>query len=322
MFSDEVKYQLDFADRSKVFYLFANNNDEGLVKTTDELKRFLEKTNKNKISVVNYHECFSKHEHLKEIQSLVKSYKNKEIFISAATSTNFDGFYLPLVNIFFWKYAKMRENVSWKSKIRNINLFSKELYTDINKNNKGILSVRKQTPNRDYLFSIIDNKKFEGILRYVQWIRIEEDEIGDYNSEAEKFPIFLELIDEYKKSYVSFVVESELTDFMNPLTEKTLLSFFTKTIPIVLGGKNYVKELKEMGFYVFNNEFGFTDEDDMIQSYDLKKIDSFNKCIINYNKMNNLDIINFYNKNIDKIQKNYDIVSDIIYKNNIKNSII
>jgi hypothetical protein len=311
MFSDEIKYQLDFAERSKVFYLFANNDEEGLIKTTNELKHFLDNTHHTKISIVNYHECFSNQEHLKEIQEISKSYKDKEIFISSATSTKFDNFYHPLVNIFFWKYAKMRENVSWKSKIRNINLFSKQHYKDIEKSNKGILSVRKQTPYRDYLFSFLDNKNFEGILRYVKWIRLEEDEMDDYSYEASQFPTFLELINEYKKSYISFVIETEMTDFMNPLTEKTLVSFLTKTMPIVLGGKNYVKELKEMGFYVWNDEFGF--DSDGTESLSLNKVDSYIKCIEQYNKMSKSEITHMYKLNTDKIEHNYKMVSEILF---------
>lgn len=323
MISEEVKEQLDFAEKSTLFYLFANNSEDGLIKVTDDVKSFLEKTKSKKISLVNYHECFSSYKHLLEIQSIIDLHRDKKVYISSATSTQFDNFYNPLVNIFFWKYAKIRKTISWDRGDGGISLFEKSLYTeDKKKLNKGILSVRRQTKNRDYLFSLINENDFDGILRYVKWFAHEKDEVNKNLEEINKFPTFLHLIDEYKQSYISFIVETEFTKFMNPLTEKTLVAFLTKTIPIVLGGKNYVKELKNMGFYVFNNEFGFTETDDILETFDNKKIDSFYRCIQQYNKMSKIDVRNFYKDNVEKIQHNYNLISKILFdthtqKNNI-----
>lgn len=312
MFSEEVKYQLDFAKKSKIFYLLPNGNN---LERDGEIKRlevFLKNEKHDKISLVNYHECFSSFDYLLKMNSLIESSKDKEIYVSAATSTNFKYSFNPLVNIFFWKSAKMRENISWYSDVNSILLFDERLYRDIiSKSNKGILSVRKETSFRNELFSIVDKDKFDGIIRYGKWADDSFRETDYYKKVVNNFPNFVNLISEYKKSYVSFVVETELNDMMNPLTEKTLLAFLTKTMPVVLGGRSYVKELKDMGFYIWNDEFGFDGDEYETSSFD--KINSYNKCIEKYNELSTLQIKDMYNSNIDKIKNNYKIVSEILF---------
>ena len=312
MFSEQIKYQLDFAKKSNIFYLLANGNELERNRDIKRLKHYLNNDTSNRISLVNYHECFSNYDYLNEVQSIIENTKDKEIYISAGTSTPFKHFYHPLVNILFWKTAKMRENISWHSDKKSILFFDKNLYkSKITKINKGILSVRKETPFRNDLFSIIDKDKFNGIIRYGKWAddRFKEDDY--YKKLISTFPNFINLLSEYKSSYVSFVIESQLNDMMNPLTEKTLIAFLTRTLPIVLGGKNYVKELKEMGFYVCNDEFGFDGDEYETLSFD--KINSYNKCIETYNQMSINEIQDIYNSNIDKIEHNYKIVSEILF---------
>ena len=317
MFSDEIKYQLDFAKKSKIFYLVGKTNELELKENLGKLKKYLDSTKFKNISLVNYHECFSTIQFINDVTDIVNEHSDKEIYISSSTSTPFEHFYNPLVNIFFWKTAKMREDISITSNGSFLNLFTENFYKgDFKKINKGILSVRRETDLRNYLFSIIDDSKFDGIFRYAKWIDWHEKETSIHFNQVNKFPTFLQLIDEYKKSYVSFVVETEMTDFMNPLTEKTLISFLTKTIPIVLGGKSYVKELKEMGFYVWNDEFGF--DGDEYETFSFDKVKSYNKCIETYNQMSINEIQDIYNSNIDKIEHNYKIVSEILFdKQNI-----
>lgn len=320
MFSDEVKYQLDFAKKSKIFYLVGKTNEFDLQQNLLKLKKYLNSTNFKKISLVNYHECFSTIEFIQNVQDIIKHHTDKEIYISASTSTQFDNFYHPLVNILFWKSAKMREDISIKSSGNFLNLFNEKFYIDgFKKTNKGILSVRRETDLRNNLFSIINKSVFDGIIRYAKWLDWNEHESVDYLNKINDFPTFIELIDEYKSSYVSFVVETEMTDFMNPLTEKTLIAFLTKTMPVVLGGQNYVKELKEMGFYVFNDEFGFGDSD-TLPTFDLNKLIGYTKCIEKYNSFTFEEITNMYNSNIDKIENNYNIIGQILF--DTKNSII
>lgn len=312
MLSSKIKYQLDFAKKSKIFYITIVANEVDYKKNISNLKQFLKSTKEDKISLVNYHECFSRIERLNEVIEIIKQ-SDKEILISAATSTPLDNLYEPLVNIFFWRNARTRYDISWKSDEIDFYLFDKKWYeSDFEKQTKGILSVRKETDFRNKLFSFIDESKFDGIFRYAKWTGARQDETSEYLTNKNKFPTFIELIKEYQKSYCSFVIESELSEWMNPFTEKTMIPFLTKTLPIVLGGQNYIKELKDMGFYVFNDEFGFESADEL-PTFDLNKAIYYHKCIENYNKMSVQEISELYNKNIDKIEHNYNLISSILF---------
>lgn len=311
MFSDEIKYQLDFAKSSSKYYIIGIATEYDFQTQISNLKSFLETTNSKKISIVNAYECFSSENYIKNLLNLIDNYPDKKIYISSTTSTIINNyFYKPLVNIYFWKWYKCREDMLWKPK-KYIQLFREHLYKPTSKTNKGILSVRKYTEFRSYLFSLIDFNSFEGIIRYAKWSFSPNIETVEMKSKNNNFPKILEILDEYKKSYISFVIETDLSDFMNYLTEKTLIPFLTRTMPIVLGGKNYVKELKDMGFYVWNDEFGF--DGDSFESLSNDKAISYNKCIENYNKMSKSDIVDMYNSNIDKIENNYKIVSELLF---------
>lgn len=313
MFSEEIQYQLDFAKNSAIKPLYVTGREDVFYTRFNNLKRFLESTKYKKISLVSYHECFSELNYLDEILDLVNQHNDKEIYISATTSTRLNNFYHPLINIFFWRGTEIRNHISWKSDDNKVILFDESRYKNIIKNNKGILSTRKETNLRNYLFSIIDESRFEGILRYGKWTIYPDLENEDTFKKELKFPKFYDLLNEYKSSYVSFVTETELSDFMNPITEKTFISMLTKTMPIILGGRGFVREVKDMGLYVFNDEFGFTEDDDNLKSFDVNKADAFNRCIENYNKMSKSDIADMYNSNIDKIENNYKIVSELLF---------
>jgi hypothetical protein len=313
MFSDEVIYQLDFVKKSKIIQVLGNVESPEFEYRLTHLKSIIESSSNDKISLVNYHECFSNKEYIDELVDLIDFYKNKEIYISATTSSKFKYFFNPLVNISFWRDTNIRKKISWKADKNQVPLFSESYYDNIIKENKGILSTRKRTKLRDYLFSVVDKNKFDGIIRYANW-PLTDNEDG-YLKFENKFPNFFELIDEYKKSFVSFITETELSDFMNPLTEKTLNSMLTKTMPVILGGRGFVKELENMGLYIFNKNFGFTDKDDNLESFDVNKADSFNSCIQNYNQMSKSDIDDMYNLNKDKIEHNFKIVSNLLFEN-------
>lgn len=314
MFSDQIKYELEFARKSKIFWFkgahsLQNWNFDAYF---DDLKKLINQSNSiDKISIVNLHECF-----LEEFSQPVIDYMNTtgiEYYLSAATSSYVDGFFNPLVNIVFWRNTTIRYKINENSnKNPKINIFKESLYKSLSKSNKGILSIRKTNRRRVFLDSIFDKNNFDGIYRFAN-LTDPPGKINLHTENISKYPTTLELIEEYKKSYISFVIETYIgNNRMNMLTEKTLIAFLTKTMPIVLGGKNYVKELKDMGFYVWNDEFGFEDGDS-IQTAEYIKINKFNNCIENYNKMSKSDIADMYNSNIDKIENNYKIVSELLF---------
>jgi hypothetical protein len=67
-----------------------------------------------------------------------------------------------------------------------------------------------------------------------------------------------------------------------------------------------------MGFYIWNDEFGFG-EFDYMDYFDESKIIKYIESINNFNKMSKNEIIELYNTNIDKIENNYKIVSEILF---------
>jgi len=314
MLSEEVKEQLEFVNNSKIFSIVAYSNDRYFGASFNELKNLIETNKIQNLSIVSFNESFIQYKYIEEVVHFLEK-KGINFYLSAATSTPLEYFFNPLVNIFFWKDTNIRNTLKWSPINNSIQLFNQNNFENtLEKNHKGILSIRKQNRKRDYLDSLIDKKNFDGIYRYVRY----PNDIKRNFSEEEilKYPTTQNIIQEYKKSYVSFVVETDFTaTYMNPLTEKTLLAFLTKTIPIVLGGKNYIKELTDMGFYVWNDEFGFRDAD-LIDTRDFNKVDKFNDCINTYNKMSKYQIQDMYNSNIDKIENNYNIVSSILFDTN------
>lgn len=224
--------------------------------------------------------------------------------ISCSTSTRFYKGVNPLVNMNMFHQSKERIDIN--SEVREFPMISKENYINFNKYKKGILSCRKKNPIRDELFSIVDRDKFEGYISYAAWNKPEDN----------SFLTTPEIYQLYMDSYVSFVIESDFlhSPIMNPMTEKTILAFSSKTIPIVLGGRNYLKELEEMGFKTFNKEFGFGDAD-MLLDNDMLRIKYFNKCIDRYNSMTLDEISEFYNKNIHHIENNFKIIESTLFKN-------
>ena len=84
------------------------------------------------------------------------------------------------------------------------------------------------------------------------------------------------------------------------------------TIPIILGQQSNVRLLKELGFYVWNDEFGYGDSDKSIWWND--RVNGFVKCYDNVKKLSFDESKQYWLDNKDKVQKNYDIISNLIVK--------
>jgi hypothetical protein len=241
--------------------------------------------------------------------------------IFSATSTKFKHSTHPLTNLITWNSSNQRVDIS-NDKNGEIPLFNEhEFPIGLNiigsRKYRGILSVRKNNPIRDLLFSSdIDIKN--GICRYAQWPH-HGKETTHHQTLKTNFPTWTELIEEYKNSMFSFIVETRdnSTENMhtdtghNTLGDKTLLSFLTGTLPIVLGGANYISELESMGFKVWNNHFGF-DNVDTRNDYKQTGTDYFRKCIDTINLLTMEECTEYWLNNKQDIQHNYDIASSII----------
>ena len=261
--------------------------------------------NYEKFSIVHLQEVFKKQKTLDYIYKKVEETK-KEILISSSTTKDDYLFTHPLTNLFFWQDCFSRSKMNWDS--QPTLYFTKEYYKETNKEIKGILSIRKQRPERDVLYSKI--KEFDGIKRYASYPTPPEENdliIQQHNDS----PTWEDLISEYNKSYISFIIESYGGGLLNQISEKILIAFLTKTIPIVYAGVDYIKELTDMGFCVWNSEFGF-DNGDGLEIDNEIKMNNFVNCINFYNKDTIDDIKNLYHNNIDKIQKNYELAKIVM----------
>lgn len=313
-FDEQIKKQIDFFYQNKnTICDFTEYDEESYINHHDDVRIF------------RYgHEIISHDDVKKIILDKIKKLRSNgiESYLSTSTITPSTFEFHPLVNIHVhWYDYFMRNDISWNRK-NGVPFFPVEKYNhekklEFNKEIKSIISVRKQTHFRDYLFSKI-TKDTDCIFRYVNYLdNSYKDETEDDIMYANTFPTWYELSSEYDKSIFSFVCESFNGDISKNLdcqvSEKTLLAFMNGTIPIILGETNIVKLLKDMGLYVWNDEFGFGDID---ASYDYsKRVDKFIKCYNNVKKLSFNESKQYWIDNQDKIQKNYDIVSNLITRN-------
>lgn len=298
------KYQLDFVLTHPVLSV---NNETNWT----EVDKFSEQN--SKFVILYFTEIFSNSSNLLDLQikisNILKSNPEKEIYISQATSTRIKYGLDPLINLIYWRGCVSRKFINIDSE--PIVIFDKSLYENTTKSNKGILSVRKQTYQRDYIFDNIT--EFDGIFRYTKWPR----DFGEENKknilkkvDLNNFLSWSQLIDEYKSSYFSFIIETHSVSNINQLSEKTLIGFLTKTIPVVLGGRGYIKELQDMGFWIGNDIFGIDIDNTPSESF--IRYDMYIDIIKKYNQLSNEAVSKIYNENYSKIEKNFEIVNDFV----------
>lgn len=311
IFSEKIENEIKFFKENTSIHTFLENyNDKVFQKNLDYCLN-----NFDKFYIIFPHEVFGQLEDIDFLNSIIEKNPDKKIYLSCATSTKIKNGFEPIVNILSWRNQKIRKEIGWNS-VQEVNLFDEFLFKDIRKNSKGIFSVRKHLKSRDYVFSKINLNKFDGYIRYS---RLPDHgtfnrNISKYTNLNNNYPNFYELIDQYKKSYVSFIMETEHVTFLNNLTEKTLISFLTKTIPIIYNGKNYVKELRDMGLYVWNYEFEYSENIDNLETFSKYKLDAFIKSIEIFNKMGMNEIEKLYFDNLEKIENNYKIIYRLLFE--------
>jgi hypothetical protein len=216
----------------------------------------------------------------------------------------------------FWRDVYSRNKITWES--GDIPIFDESYYNNINKTNKFLFTSRKQRKIRDYVFSKLDTISnndytyFDGIVRYAKWPEQGWEDKNWEKQNQDNFPTFIEVIEEHKKSYLTFVLETDASSCMTQISEKSFLPFLTKSLPIICSTRELNKEIKEMGFYTFNDMFGFGDTSD-----ETENLDNFTKTINLVNQMKISKIEKFYNDNIDKIEYNYNLITYLLWGNPI-----
>lgn len=165
-----------------------------------------------------------------------------------------------------------------------------------------ILAARRWNITRYNIFNNLNINNPNGIIRF---LNIDNPD-GKYN--YEKYINTFELMEEYSKSYISFILENcvdknRTLGYFIPCTEKTLIGFHTKTIPIIFGCKGLNKILTDIGFWTANEFFNFDDE--------TADILEFNKLVLKINNLKIDEIQKIYNDNIENINNNFNLLHKI-----------
>lgn len=300
MLNNKQKYQYEFLKNNPILINAGPWNDDIYVHNLEFALKKL-----NKFTILCQQEVFGNLKYLENLQNIIRNHPNKEIYISCSTTSNYEYSLDPLINVLFWRDTYSRNEIAWES--GDISIFDKKYYESVEKDNPFILSVRKERKTRDFIFNKL-NGNYNGIVRYAKW---PEEGWEDKNWEKENkinFPTFLEIVHEYKQSYIGFIIETDASSFMTQFSEKILLPFLTKTLPIVIGSPNLNKELSDMGFYTFSDTFNIEDV-----GWKLENLISFTNAVEEVNNMELNLIEKLYNDNIDKIEHNYKLVTYLLW---------
>lgn len=254
------------------------------------------KTNKDFLIYI-YHEIIPFKEYFEKIENLVQSLPNN-IWIISNTASTHPILVEPQVNLLMmkdWHLDSLKNNTYELGFPQS--LYESKTWKD--KTIHSILSMNRKTDWRDLVFDKVKNVPID-IKRYV----------GDNPNET--YPTWKELTSEYLRTYVALVIEThyDTETTFTCFTEKSVLAFLCGNIPLILGRRGLIKELESMGFWIANNDFGFDNADD-IQNGDISKIDRYVECI---QKLNNIDIREYYLDNLDNINQNHTIISEIFSK--------
>ena len=291
----------------------------------DWLAHVIDYIKSNKIGLINYNnECIPDIYYTILIKEIEKSGNHILIKSSNAYDSPF-GFH-PLTNIAIWELHTMpdknifnQDNNDHGKYIKPFNAWDDSGKINIsNKSNeyRYLLSVRRKTPIRNILFDKINSfpRKWGecGVVRYSKYD--EQKKTANFNLTTS------EIIEEHKKSYISFVVETIYHDVHDDnlnysinLTEKTLMAFQNKCIPLFLGCKNLVKSLKKMGFYTFDDQFNLKIDD--ISTLDEERLDLYIDCLASVDAMSMEEIEEIYDFNFEKVEYNYKLVNHLFQLN-------
>jgi len=252
-----------------------------------------------------------RHEVISDIQfyyNLIKFIGNRNIKIVQSTSNfTLKNSSHPFVHIFTWKDFYIKEhNFYGGSDVSLVKIFDDELLNKPSfiKSNSTILSTCRKTPIRDLIVSNLQIDKI-GIFRYLE----DTDSKQVHNGIS-----WSKLINEYKNTYISFILETNNStdDIVPRLTEKTILAFLTKNVPIIFGQRGLISDLERMGFWIANREFGF--EEDYLSNFDVNRVESYSIIVNHILNMKYYKLKQFYQNNILKIENNYNIIHSILTK--------
>lgn len=291
------KKDLDYLNTSSIYKVNPNRIDETL---SPYLSKIVDKT-----TLTTTDEIFTQRIEFEKLQSfcLQKKKEGIEVRILISSLKEVENGFNPIINFLCWNDAKHITDKKGK----------KELHFDIKnfidfkpKTNKFILSWRKQSPLRDSIANNLVKNESE-IIRYHG---ITPKELMNSVPDKQTYLSWKELIEEYKSSLISFIIETEywienpkvICNEVIPFTEKIMIPFLTKSLPIVFAKEDYNEYLNNMGFFTLNKEYGINGTD----------VIEYKQCIQKIQSLSFNDVKKIYDNYQKEIENNYKLIIDII----------
>jgi hypothetical protein len=236
---------------------------------------------------------------LNVVKTLNARYERNFYLYSSIINFKQDKYIIPTpLSLTSWKNTKHNSDGSLIFDLDRI-----QLNLDNHEKNKSIILSWKSGKNNERN-SILNNFEFEST----------ETKIFRYENYYTKTWGYL--VDEYLMTKISIVSETMSSNDLTYgfLSEKTLLSIFTKTLPLIFGHNDLIHHLNSLGIYTLNNVFDPQLSYDKMNYSDSRKINRFTRWIKKTYEMSDEDINTLYLKNKKQVDKNYDILVEIFNK--------
>lgn len=263
--------------------------------------------NEERYLIVCPHEVIQDNWFFDEIMYLFGNYECDVKLSQSTASTNNIYYAHPFTHFFFWKNSTIRNSDILEHRGQSVPMFPYKFYENFNeivfsKTIKSILSTRQVSDIRDSLFKKINTDSIS-IFRYLK--------CNGPECEDDSSIMWYDLLDEYKKTYIAFVIETNYGPWTsNSFTEKTLLAFISCNIPIIFGQKDLITDLKKLGFWIANEDFNFGNGD-VFSNTSKYRIEKYANCVDCISNMTIYDVQQYYIKNINKIKNNWKIVTTL-----------
>jgi len=295
------KKDLDYLNTSSIYKVNPNRIDETL---SPYLSKIVDKT-----TLTTTDEIFTQRNEFKKLQKFCLEKRKEGIEVKILTSSlkEIENGFNPIVNFLCWNDAKHNTDKNGQTELH----FDIKNFIDFKpKTNKFILSWRKDSKTRTELLSGIEFESIDSIIKYHNINPYNLQDINNQPKEDKKYVSWEFLINNYKSSLISFICETEywienpevICNEVIPFTEKIMIPFLTKSLPIVFAKEDYNEYLNNMGFFTLNKEYGINGTD----------ILEYNNCIKKIQSQSFNDVKKIYDNYQKEIENNYKLIIDII----------
>lgn len=227
------------------------------------------------------------------IEKLNNTYDKKKFYLYSSSINIKNEFVIPApLYLTIWKNRVHHSDYSLIIDTERI-----KLNLENHKKNKSVI-LRWNTNNSPYRINVKDTVKINQIQNSI--IKFDDHH----------FKTWSYVVDEYLMSKISVVGESVSGHDLKFgfLSEKTILSILTKTLPLIYGHNDLVAHLNSIDIFTLNNIFDKNLEYDSLDINDFNKTQKFTEWCNYLFDMSDSDIDELYKKNIETINSNYKLL--------------